>query len=119
VVPKHVAAHLARNHSRTTKRDQTDIQQYVDGLEDIAYDVSGVIFLGPEDPPYDMIAVQYDSLRCSATEEDGQRCRRVMRTTRMIKAHCEAAHGWRNEQRHRGNVKQKKAQPPNRMWDEG
>jgi hypothetical protein len=26
-------------------------------LEDIAYDVSGVIFLGPEDLPYDMIAV--------------------------------------------------------------
>jgi hypothetical protein len=26
-------------------------------LEDVAYDVSGVIFLGPEDLPYDMIAV--------------------------------------------------------------
>jgi hypothetical protein len=26
-------------------------------LEDIAYDVSGVIFPGPEDPLYDMIAV--------------------------------------------------------------
>jgi hypothetical protein len=62
VVPKHVAAHLARNHSRTTKCDRTDIQRYVDGLEDVAYDVSGVVFLGPEDPPYDMIAVQYDGL---------------------------------------------------------
>jgi hypothetical protein len=37
----------------------------------------------------------------------------------MIKAHCEAAHGWRNEQRRGGNVKQKKTQPPNRVWDEG
>ena len=62
IVLKHVTAHLARNHSRTTKRDRMDIQWYVDGLEDIAYDVSGVIFPGPEDPPYDMIAVQYYSL---------------------------------------------------------
>ena len=57
MVLKYVAAHLARNHSRTTKHDQTDIQRYVDGLEDVAYDVSGVIFLGPKDPPYDMIVV--------------------------------------------------------------
>jgi hypothetical protein len=57
VVPKHVAVHLARNYSRTIKRDQTDIQRYVDGLEDVVYDVSGVIFLGPEDPLYDMIVV--------------------------------------------------------------
>jgi hypothetical protein len=115
VVPKHAAAHLARNHDRTTKHDRMDVQRYVDGLEDIAHDVSDVRFPGPEDPPYSMIAVQYGGLRCSATEEDGRRCRRIMRTTRMIKAHCEAAHGWRNEQRRGGNVKQKKAQPPNRM----
>jgi hypothetical protein len=37
----------------------------------------------------------------------------------MIKAYCEAAHGWHNEQRCGGNVKQKKAQLLNRMWDEG
>jgi superfamily II DNA helicase RecQ len=42
-----------------------------------------------------------------------------MRTTQMIKAHYEAAHGWRNKQRRGGNIKQKKAQLPNRMWDEG
>jgi hypothetical protein len=109
VVPKHVAAHLVRNHSRTTKCNRTDIQRYVDGLEDIAYDVSGVIFPGPEDLLYDIIVVQYDGLQCLATEEDGRRYRRVMRTTRMIKAHCEAAYGWQNEQRRRSNVKQKKA----------
>jgi hypothetical protein len=34
-----------------------EIQRYVDGLEDIAYDVSGVVFPAPEDPPYSMIAV--------------------------------------------------------------
>jgi uncharacterized UBP type Zn finger protein len=62
VVPKHVATHLARNYSRTTKHDQTDIQWYIDRLEDVAYDVSGVIFLGPEDLLYDMIVVQYDGL---------------------------------------------------------
>jgi hypothetical protein len=55
------------------------------------------MFLGDEDPPYDMIIVQYDGLQCSATEEDRQRCRRVMRMTWMIKAYCEAAHGWHNE----------------------
>jgi hypothetical protein len=36
-----------------------------------------------------------------------------------IQGHCREAHGWRNEQRRGGNVKRKKAQPPNRMWDEG
>jgi hypothetical protein len=93
VVPKHAAAHLVRNHNRTTKQDRTDIQRYVDGLEDIAHDVSDVRFPGPEDPPYSIIAVQYGGLRCSATGEDGRQCRRVIRTTRMMKAHCEAAHG--------------------------
>ena len=62
MVLKHVATHLARNHSQTTKRDRMDIQQYVDGLEDIAYDVLGVIFLGPEDLLCSMIAVQYSGL---------------------------------------------------------
>jgi hypothetical protein len=119
VVPKHTAAHLARNHDRTTKQDRTDVQRYVDGLEDVARDVSDVRFLGPEDPPYSMIAVQQGGLRCSATGEDRRRCRYVIRTVRIIKAHCEAAHGWRNEQRRGGNVKQKKAQPSNKMWDEG
>jgi uncharacterized C2H2 Zn-finger protein len=119
VVPKHAAAHLARNHNRTTKQDRMDVQRYVDGLEDVARDVSDVGFLSPEDPPYGMIAVQYGGLRCSATEEDGRRCGCVVRTVRMIKTHCEAAHGWRNEQRRGGNVKRKKAQPPNKMWDEG
>lgn len=119
VVPKHAAAHLARNHDRTTKQDRTDVQRYIDGLENVARDISDVRFPGPEDPPYSMIAVQHGGLRCSATGEDGQRCRCVMKTVRMIKAHCEAAHGWRNEQRRGGNVKQKKAQPPNKIWDEG
>jgi hypothetical protein len=32
-----------------------------------------------------------------------------------IQEHCREAYGWRNEQRRRGNVKQKKAQPPNRI----
>jgi hypothetical protein len=71
VVPKHVAAHLARNHGRTTKRDRMDIQRYVDGLEDIAHSVSDVRFPGPDDPPYSGIAVRHDGLRCSATGEDG------------------------------------------------
>jgi aminoglycoside phosphotransferase family enzyme len=34
-----------------------DAQRYVDGLEDIAYDVLDVRFLGPKDLPYSIIAV--------------------------------------------------------------
>jgi hypothetical protein len=37
----------------------------------------------------------------------------------MIQAHCKAAHGWQNEQRRGGNVKRKKVQTANRMWDDG
>jgi hypothetical protein len=70
-----------------------DAQQYVDRLEDIACNVSDVRFLGPEDLLYSMIAVQHGGLQCSGTGEDGQRCRCVVRTVRMIKAHCEAAYG--------------------------
>jgi len=36
-----------------------------------------------------------------------------------IQEHYWEAYGWRNEQRRGGNVKQKKVQLPNRMWDEG
>jgi hypothetical protein len=93
VVPKHAAAHLVRNYSRTTKQDRTDVQRHVDGLEDVARDVSDVRFPGPEDAPYSMIAVPQGGLRCLVTGEDGRRCGCVVRTVRMIKAHCEAAHG--------------------------
>lgn len=61
-MPKHTAAYLARNHNRTIKEQQANVQRYVDGLEDIAYDVSDVRFLGLEDPPYSGIQVQYSSL---------------------------------------------------------
>jgi hypothetical protein len=119
VVPKHAAAHLARGHSRTTKEERRYVQRYVDGLEDVAHSVPDVRFPGPEDPPYSGIAVRHDGLWCSATGQDGQRCRYVVGTMQKIQEHCREAHGWRNEQRRGGNVKQKKAQPPNRMWDEG
>jgi hypothetical protein len=119
VVPKHAAAHLARGHSRTIKEERRYVQRYVDGLEDVAHSVPDVRFPGPEDPPYSGIAVRHDGLWCSATGQDGQRCRYVVGTMQKIQEHCREAHGWRNEQRRGGNVKQKKAQPPNRMWDEG
>jgi hypothetical protein len=91
------------------------VQQYVDGLEDIAHDVSEIRFPGPDDPPYDGIAVRHDGLRCAGEGPDGRQCGYVVSTVRKIKAHCETAHGWRNEQRRGGNVKRKTAQPPNRM----
>jgi hypothetical protein len=119
VVPKHAAAHLARNHNQTTKEERMHVQRYVDGLEDIAHNVSEIRFPGPDDPPYDGIAVRHDGLRCAGEGPDGRRCRYVVSTVRKIKAHCETTHGWRNEQRRGGNVKQKTAQPPNRMWDDG
>jgi hypothetical protein len=119
VVPKYAAAHLARDHSRTTKEERRHVQRYVDGLEDVAHSVSNVRFPGPDDPPYGGIAVRHDGLRCSAAGEDGRRCRHVVGTMQKIQEHCREAHGWRNEQRRGGNVKRKKAQPPNRMWDEG
>jgi hypothetical protein len=57
VVPKHAAAHLTRNHGRTTKEERGHVQRYADGLEDIAREVSDVRFPGPDDPPYGEIAV--------------------------------------------------------------
>jgi hypothetical protein len=119
VVPRHAAAHLARNHDRTTKEERRYIQRYVDDLEDVARDVSEVRFPGPDDPPYSGITVRYDGLRCAGEGVDRQRCRYVVSTVRKIKAHCETVHGWRNEQKRGGNVKRKRVQPPNRMWDDG
>jgi hypothetical protein len=119
VVPRHAAAHLARNHDRTTKEERRYIQRYVDDLEDVARDVSEVRFPGPDDPPYSGITVRYDGLRCAGEGVDRQRCRHIVSTVRKIKAHCETVHGWRNEQKRGGNVKRKRVQPPNRMWDDG
>jgi hypothetical protein len=117
VVPKHAAAHLVRNHNRTTKEERMHVQRYVDRLEDIAHNVSEIRFPGPDDPPYDGIAVRHDGLRCAGEGPDSRQCRYIVSTVQKIKAHCETTHSWCNEQRHRGNVKQKTAQPPNRMWD--
>jgi hypothetical protein len=91
----------------------------VDCLEDVARDVSEVRFPGPDDPPYGGIIVRYDGLRCVGEGVDGQRCGYTVSIVRKIKAHCETVYGWHNEQRRGGNVKQKKAQLPNRMWDDG
>jgi hypothetical protein len=115
IVPKHTAAHLARNHYQTTKEQRADVQRYVDGLEDVAYDVSDVRFPGPDDPPYSEIPVRHSGLRCGGEGTDGRRYGYVVGSTQMIQAHCKAAHGWQNEQRRRGNVKRKKAQTGNRM----
>jgi hypothetical protein len=119
IVPGHAIAYLARNHSWITKEERRRVQRHVDSLGDLARSVLDVRFPGPDNPPYGEIPVKYGGLRCLAVGEDGRRCRYVVSTTRMIRAHCEAAHGWRNEQKRGGNVKQKKAQPPNRIWDEG
>ena len=115
VVPKHAAAHLARNHDRTTKEERRYIQQYADGLEDVACDVSDVRFPGPDDPPYGEIAVQYGGLRCAGRDTDGRRCRYVVSTVRKIQGHYQEVHGWRNEQKRGRNVKQKRVQTANRM----
>jgi hypothetical protein len=63
-VPEYTAAYLARNHNRTTREERRYIQRYIDGLGDLAREVSDVRFPDPNDPPYDEIAVRYDSLRC-------------------------------------------------------
>ena len=102
----HAAAHLARNHNRTTKEERRYVQQYVDGLENIAYDISDVRFPGPDDPPYGGITVRHGRLRCTGTDADGQQCSYVVSTTQKIQEHCRKAHGWRNEQRRGRNVKQ-------------
>ena len=72
IVPKHTTTHLARNYDRTTKEQQAGVQQYVDRLEDVAYDVSDVRFPDPEDLPYGDILVQYGGLRCRRKGVDGQ-----------------------------------------------
>ena len=95
------------------------MQRYVDGLEDVAREVSDVRFPGPDDPPYGEIAVQYGGLRCAGRDPDGRQCRYVVSTVRKIQSHCQEVHGWRNEQKRGGNVKQKRVQTANRMWDEG
>jgi hypothetical protein len=115
VVPEHAAAHLARNHSRTTKEERRHVQRYADGLEDIAREVSDVRFPGPDDPPYGEIAVQYGGLRCAGGDTDGRRCRYTVSTVRKIQGHCQEVHGWRNEQKRGRNVKRKRVQTANRM----
>ena len=95
------------------------MQRYVDGLEDVAREVSDVRFPGPDDPPYGEIAVQYGGLRCAGRDPDGRQCRYVVSTVRKIQSHYQEVHGWRNEQKRGGNVKQKRVQTANRMWDEG
>jgi hypothetical protein len=45
--------------------------------------------------------------------------RYVVSTVRKIKSHCQEVHGWQNEQKRGRNVKQKRVQTANRMWDEG
>jgi hypothetical protein len=62
------------------------VQRYVDGLEDVAYDVSDVIFLDPEDPPCSEIPVQYGVLRCKGKGLDGRRCGYVVGSAQMIQA---------------------------------
>ena len=93
VVPKYAAAHLARDHGRTTKEERRHVQRYIDGLEDIAYSVLDVRFPGPDDPPYSGIAVRHDGLRCSAIGEDGQQYRHVVSTIQKIQEHCREAYG--------------------------
>ena len=93
IVLKHTTAHLVRNHDRTTKEQQAGVQQYVDGLEDVAHNVSDVRFPDPEDPLYGDIPVQYGGLRYGGKGVDGQQCRYVVGSTQMIQAHYKAAHG--------------------------
>jgi hypothetical protein len=119
VVPEHAAAHLARNHDRTTKEERKRIQRYVDDLGDLARQVSDVRFPGPDDPPYGEIVVRYGGLWCLGRDTDGRRCGYVVESTQMIQAHCKAAHGWQNEQKRGGNMKKKRVQTANRMWEEG
>ena len=83
-MPKHTAAYLVRNHDQTTKEQRANIQRYVDGLEDIAYDVSDVRFPGPDNLPYSKIPVRYSSLRCRGKGTDRRRCRYVVGSTQMI-----------------------------------
>jgi hypothetical protein len=92
-VPKHTATHLARNHDQTIKEQRANIQRYVDGLEDVAHDVSDVRFPGPDDLLYSEILVRYGGLRCRGKGTDGQRYRYVVGSTQMIQAHYKAAHG--------------------------
>jgi hypothetical protein len=119
IVPKHAAAHLARNHSRITKEEQRYVQRYVDGLEDVARDILDVRFPGPNDPPCGEIITQYGGLRCTGRDTDGRQCRHVVSTTQKIQEHCRKVHNWQNEQRRGGNVRRKRVQTANRMWDEG
>jgi hypothetical protein len=69
------------------------VQRYVDGLEDITYNVSEIRFPGPDDPPYDRITVRHDGLRCAGEGRDGRQCRYVVSTVRKIKAHYKITYG--------------------------
>jgi len=115
VVPDYIAAHLRRNHAGISKEEQREAQRYIDGLENVAWDISNIQFPRPEEPPCKEIAVQRDGLRCTWTSRNGRQCEHVVGTVRKIQTYCKEAHGWQNEQKRGGNVKQKSKHAPNRM----
>ena len=118
VVPDHIAAHLRRNHAGVPKQEQRLAQVFADGLENVARDLANVRFPQPEEPPCSEIPVQQDGLRCTGIGENGQQCRYVVVSKRMIQRHCREAHGWQNEQKRGGNTRTKSTHAPNRMWRE-
>lgn len=116
VPPGQLREHLATRHAQLSKTTRRAIVVQINADARVAHHPRDVVYPKPQDPPLEGLPIHYDGLRCLGLDDRAQ-CQYVCRTIRGMQDHCRLIHGWRNEQSHGGDARNKQRHAANRMWE--
>jgi superfamily II DNA helicase RecQ len=114
VPPAQLVTHIKERHPKVSVAERKDVAAIAHALPDLAWSPKDVRVPKLPREPISGLQSHSDAFICTS-----QRCLYVCTTLRRIRAHCTDEHGWVNNQKRGGDVKQKSKQPSNRLWRDG
>jgi hypothetical protein len=113
IPPAQIITHLKQHHRKVAVATRKDVAAVIRELPNLALVPVDVRIPEPAKEPIPGLQPPTDAYRCTS-----QGCWYVCTTLRQIRAHCTAEHGWVNNQRRGGDVRQKSRQSNNRLWQD-
>ena len=121
VVPTQTIRHLNDHHPTIPDTRRKVIQESISRLEGIIIRYEDIRYPRADDKPIANLPVHKDGLRCKyRIENDGRdECGYICTTLPGMTKHCREKHNWRSDRSKGGSKKQRMAEVPNKIWEEG
>ncbi|CAE7173497.1 DUF3505 multi-domain protein [Pyrenophora teres f. teres] len=114
IPPAQVVTHLKERHPKVAVATRKSLAAIVHALPDLAWSPGDVRVPKPAKEPIAGLQSRGDGLVCLL-----ERCWYTCISLQGIQKHCKEEHGWVNQQKRGGDMRQKSKHASNRIWRDG